>query len=68
MDNCDSVKLLCGDVLPILAGLPSDSVDLVVTSPPYNFGIPYDNHDDLMPEDKYWAWLESVWSGVYRVT
>ena len=68
VDNCNSVKLLCGDVLPILAGLPSDSVDLVVTSPPYNFGIPYDNHDDRMPENKYWAWLESVWSGVYRVT
>ncbi len=29
-------EILCGDVLDRLAGLPDESVDIVVTSPPYN--------------------------------
>jgi site-specific DNA-methyltransferase (adenine-specific) len=29
------------------------SIDLVVTSPPYNVGIPYGNHDDRITYDEY---------------
>ena len=30
-----------------------NSVDLIVTSPPYNLGIAYDTHQDSMPEAEY---------------
>lgn len=29
-------KIVCGDVLEVLKGIPDGSVDLVITSPPYN--------------------------------
>ena len=29
-------KIVCGDVLEIMKQIPDKSVDLVVTSPPYN--------------------------------
>jgi len=29
-------KIICGDVLKTIRGIPDSSVDLVVTSPPYN--------------------------------
>ena len=29
-------KIICGDVLEILREIPSSSVDLGITSPPYN--------------------------------
>ena len=29
-------KLICGDCLEVMAQMPAESVDLVVTSPPYN--------------------------------
>ena len=29
-------KILCGDCVELLASLPEESVDLVVTSPPYD--------------------------------
>ncbi|MFN3793300.1 MAG: DNA-methyltransferase [Chitinophagaceae bacterium] len=29
-------KILCGDSLEIMKSMPSDSIDLIVTSPPYN--------------------------------
>ncbi len=36
--NLDSVinKITCGDSLEIMKQLPDESIDLVVTSPPYN--------------------------------
>jgi len=36
-------KIICGDCLEILKELPDNSVDLVLTDPPY--GINYDNKD-----------------------
>lgn len=35
-------------------------VALVVTSPPYNVGIDYDEHDDLMSPDEYRALIKGV--------
>lgn len=41
------------------------SVDLVVTSPPYNVGVTYDTHDDDLPEGKWVDLLSDVFEGVY---
>ncbi len=43
------------------------SVDIVVTSPPYNIGIRYGTYKDDLPRDKYLAWIEEVGSEVARV-
>src|SRR5574337_1171301 len=32
-------KIICGDCLDIMKDIPDSSIDLVVTSPPYNLGI-----------------------------
>ena len=29
-------KIICGDSLEVMKSMPSESVDIVVTSPPYN--------------------------------
>ena len=41
------VVIYPGDCLDLLADIPSESVDLVVTSPPYNLGKPYETRLDL---------------------
>ena len=38
--------ILCGDAMDTLKSMPERSVDLIVTSPPYNYGMKYDEHDD----------------------
>lgn len=43
------------------------SVQLVVTSPPYNVGKAYATHDDNLPLDAYLAYLNEVWRECYRV-
>ncbi|HKZ62787.1 MAG TPA: site-specific DNA-methyltransferase [Nitrososphaera sp.] len=42
------------------------SVDVVVTSPPYNIGIGYSSYIDALPREKYLAWMEKVGVAVKR--
>lgn len=54
--------LRAGDCVEGMQTLAEESVDLVVTSPPYNLGIDYQNYkDDLSPED-YLDW-SLTWAG-----
>lgn len=50
-----------------MAALADASVQLVVTSPPYNVGKAYATHDDNLPLDAYLAYLNEVWRECYRV-
>jgi site-specific DNA-methyltransferase (adenine-specific) len=43
------------------------SVDVVVTSPPYNIGINYTSYRDELPREKYLQWMEEVGIGIKRV-
>lgn len=47
--------------------LPDNSVDLVLTSPPYNFDMAYDGHNDKQEWAQYISWLETVWRECYRI-
>lgn len=42
------------------------SVDVVVTSPPYNIGVGYGSYRDALPRDRYLAWMEQVGLAVKR--
>ena len=57
----------CGDVLAELAKIPSNSVHLAITSPPYNVGKDYDKHNDKMEYKEYLKWLNNVWKETKRV-
>lgn len=48
--------------------LPDESVDLIVTSPPYNVGIDYSTHDDAHEYRDYLALSESWLRQAYRVS
>jgi site-specific DNA-methyltransferase (adenine-specific) len=60
-------RLLCGDCLTILPNLEAASVDVVVTSPPYNLGLAYRSYDDRREENEYLSWLERVAVQIHRV-
>jgi len=49
--------------------LEDRSVDVVITSPPYNIGINYGNggYNDRKPESEYLAWIETVGIEIKRV-
>lgn len=45
----------------------SESVDVVVTSPPCNLGIAYRSYDDRLTKNDYLAWSETWAEEVHRV-
>ena len=51
-------KIINGDCVEEMGKLPESSIDLVVTSPPYNVGIDYDTHDDNQSMEDYWKFTE----------
>ena len=50
-----------------MAELRSESIDLVVTSPPYNLGIGYRGYDDRTSRASFLQWCEAWASEVRRV-
>jgi len=64
-------RIICGDCLDVMKDMPDNSVDLVITSPPYNTGGKslgyhpnsktgdnfYDQHKDNMANDEYGVFL-----------
>lgn len=47
------VDLRCGDALDLFKDIENESVDLIVTDPPYNLGKDYGNNHDLKGFDEY---------------
>jgi site-specific DNA-methyltransferase (adenine-specific) len=43
-----------------------EKYDLVITSPPYNVGIPYDTHNDCMDAEDYVIFLRRVFSKIFN--
>lgn len=50
-------RIICGDSEQVLKGIPDNCVDLVFTSPPYNFGLSYNDS----PDEHHWpAYFEKL--------
>ena len=62
-------RILCTDALKALACLPDQSIDLIITSPPYNFGHEYaqDSTNDTHEWTSYFEKLLTVWRECERV-
>jgi len=60
-------KILQGDCIKVMKTLPLTSVDLVVTSPPYNVGIDYDTHHDSMSMEDYWDFTSQWLTEAFHV-
>ncbi len=60
-------KIICADSLEILKQLPNNCIDLVFTSPPYNFGLGYDTTEDGIDWEKYFEKLFDIFKECIRV-
>lgn len=60
-------NLLYSDILEAdFSGIPP--INLLVTSPPYNVGIEYDEHQDTMTYPEYLKWCEKWIKRMYDIT
>jgi len=60
-------RITVGNCIDVMSELPQNSIDLLVTSPPYNVGIEYDQHDDRMGMNEYWQFTEDWLKESFRV-
>lgn len=60
-------EILIGDCFKLIKELPNNSVDLVITSPPYADIINYGNKVSVMKVDDYCDWILPLFKEVYRV-
>jgi len=59
--------LYCGDVIDVLSKFPSDIVNIVFTSPPYNVGIEYEDWNDNLSYENYKKWCYEWSKLLYKV-
>lgn len=60
-------KIICADSLEFLTKLPDNCIDIIFTSPPYNFGLEYDTHNDTASWNAYYDKLFEVFKECIRV-
>jgi len=60
-------QVLCGDVLDEMRKIPSGSVHMAITSPPYNVRAGYAEYADDREYRDYRTWLRDVWQETARV-
>ncbi len=56
-----------GDCVAGMRALPAETVDLVVTSPPYNLGIGYGKYCDKLDPEEYLRWSDTWAREVQRL-
>lgn len=60
-------EIVCGDSLEVLKNLPDNCIDLVFTSPPYNFGLSYSTNDDTSDWENYFNKLFAIFDECIRI-
>ncbi len=59
--------IVCADSLDVLRKLPNNCIDVMITSPPYNFGLEYENGADDKKWDDYFNQLFAILEETKRV-
>lgn len=68
-------KIICGDSLKELKNISNETVNCVITSPPYNVDLGnnkykkdgYRIHNDNMPYNEYLSWMKDIFTECFRV-
>jgi len=60
-------KIICADSLEVMKKMPDNCIDLIFTSPPYNFGLDYTSSEDAHGWDRYFEQLFKIFDEGIRV-
>ena len=62
-----TITLKQGDCIELMHQLPESSIDLIITSPPYNVGIDYDSWNDKQNFSDYIIFVNKWLQEAYRI-
>lgn len=60
-------SIINGDCREVMRNMEKNTIDLIVTSPPYGVGIDYDVHDDDMVTEEYFKFTREWLTESYQV-
>lgn len=65
-------KIYCMDCLEGLKEIPDNSIDLIITSPPYNQNLTTQNtsmklYEDNKSDEEYTEWIKKIFTEMYRI-
>jgi len=60
-------NFILGDCIDELKNMEDNSVNIVITSPPYNIGIKYHKYDDKQPREQYLEWIFDIFVELKRI-
>jgi site-specific DNA-methyltransferase (adenine-specific) len=60
-------RFFLSDCVDVFRQLPPQSVDVIVTSPPYNLGIQYNRYQDTLSHTEYLEWTHTWVAAAARV-
>ena len=60
-------NFILGDCIEKLKEIDDKSIDIVVTSPPYNIGLKYNKYKDKKPREQYLEWIYDIFTELKRV-
>lgn len=63
----NNVDIRNGDCIELIKTIEDSTVDAVITSPPYNFGLEYGEYSDEKEWGRYFDWLDTLWKECFRV-
>lgn len=62
-----NISIIEGDCLKVLGKIESNSVDLIITSPPYNLKIKYNQYKDNKKREDYLEWTNEYTIELHRI-
>ncbi len=62
-----NARFYLADCVKVMNDLPAGSVDVIVTSPPYNLGIAYSKYRDTLSREDYLSWTGAWVSAATRL-
>jgi site-specific DNA-methyltransferase (adenine-specific) len=65
--NGTASRFYLADCIDVFSHLAPGSVDVIVTSPPYNLGIRYNRYQDTLSQDDYLRWTDAWTAAAVRV-
>ena len=60
-------RFYLADCADVFRQLPAGSVDVIVTSPPYNLGVQYNQYQDTLSRPEYLTWTDAWVAAAARV-
>lgn len=66
-ENIGKQTLINDDCINAMKSLKDQSIDLIITSVPYNLNMPYNTYNDKLPRNQYLNWMNDVFVQLKRL-